>query len=98
MRQRTKSGTFANGEKSLLQCGSVHVFSDVFDVDAQLEFTAHCDQRYVRRVRSVELRRARILVGCKLGLAAGQILTANLGSGDWKVAGKQAPKVERHRL
>src|SRR5208282_1106974 len=51
-----------------------------------------CDQRHVYRVRYIELQRPWILLGCELGFAAGQILEANLGCRNCKVASKQAPK------
>lgn len=92
IRQRLKSFAFAEREESLSQRGCVDIAADSLDVDAEPVLTANCDQRCSRRVGHVELQPAWIQLACELGLAAGQVLETNLGSGNCKVAGKQVPQ------
>src|ERR1700675_4139869 len=92
IRQRLKSSTFAKREESLGQCGGIDVAANFFDIDAQPVLTANRNQRHVCRVGYVELQRAGILLGCELRFAAGQILEADLGGRNCKIASQQVPK------
>src|SRR4029077_9141823 len=92
IRQRLKTGAFAKREESLSERGGIDVTANFLDIDAQPMLTANCDQRHVCRVGYVELQPAGILPGCKLGLAAGQILETDLRGRNCKVAGQQGPK------